>query len=118
MLKEYKDIQQEAGSKGKRRWFSGSTLDLIVWYDEKNALYGFQLCYDLSSVPHAFTWRQDGGISHEKIDTGEGDPRKNLSPILVADGEPPLNKVINEFAAKSREMDHEVVSFVLAKLRE
>ena len=36
MLKEYKDIQQEAGSKGKRRWFSGSTLDLIVWYDEKN----------------------------------------------------------------------------------
>ena len=118
MLKEYKNVQQEAGSKGKRRWFSGSTLDLVVWYNEKGTLDGFQLCYDLASSPHAFTWRQNGEITHEKVDTGEGDPRKNLSPILISDGTPPLKRVLSEFTEKSSEIDQELAAFIIAKLSE
>ena len=116
MLKEYKDVKQNPGS--KRRWFSDSSLDLTVWYDEKGALFGFQLCYDIASQPHAFTFKPKSGLTHEKIDTGEGDPRKNLSPLLVPDGTPPLKRVIDEFIAKSKDLEEDISTFVLDKLKE
>ncbi|MDC0254817.1 hypothetical protein OAK75_07960 [Bacteriovoracales bacterium] len=49
---------------------------------------------------------------------GEGDPRKNLSPILISDGTPPLKKVVSEFIEKSSEIDQELAAFIISKLSE
>ena len=68
MLKEYKKVSQGHAHKNKRRWFSDKSIELIVWLDESESVYtGFQLCYDLQSKPHAFTWHKENNILiHEK----------------------------------------------------
>ena len=114
MLKEYKKVSQEAQGKNKRRWFSGNSLELLVWLKEDNDFTGFQLCYDLQSVPHAFTWHKENNILiHEKIDEGDGLSRKNLAPIMVSDGIPPILRVKEEFERESSEVDERIRVLVL-----
>ena len=115
MLKEYKKVSQEAQGKNKRRWFSGNSLELLVWLNEEgNDITGFQLCYDLQSIPHAFTWHKENNILiHEKIDEGDGFPKKNLAPIMVSDGVPPLLRVKEEFERESFEIDEKIRVLVL-----
>ena len=85
MLKEQKNTSQIAGEPA-RRWFFDENMDLIVWYDNKSNINGFQLCYDKNTTEHAITWTLKNGFSHEAIDGGEDSVFKNRSPILVQDG--------------------------------
>ena len=115
MLKEFKKVSQEADGKNKRRWFSGKTIELLVWFSkEDGSLTGFQLCYDLQSIPHAFTWQKENNVLiHEKIDEGDSLPRKNLAPIMVTDGVPPILRVKEEFERESLEVDKDIRELVL-----
>ena len=45
MLSEIKNARQVPGE-GKRRWFRDDDFDLIIWYDDSDTVFGFQLCYD------------------------------------------------------------------------
>ena len=48
MLREIEKTRQIAGEP-TRRWFSDTSMDLIVWVEQESAV-GFQLTYD---KPHA-----------------------------------------------------------------
>lgn len=43
----------------------------------------FQLCYNKQSNEHALTWRKEHSIEHFQVDSGEPEPLKNLSPIMM-----------------------------------
>ena len=120
MLKEFKKVSQEAEGRNRRRWFSGKSIELLVWLGiEENELIGFQLCYDLQSTPHAFTWQKENNLLiHEKIDEGDNLPRKNLAPIMVSDGVPPIIRVKEEFERESLDVDAEIRDLVLRVFNE
>ena len=85
-LRELPDTRQVEGEP-RRRWFSSPDLDLIVWVDERDAIVGFQLCYDKTRGERALTWRRGRGYDHMGVDDGEQSPAQYKStPILVADG--------------------------------
>ena len=82
-----REIGNERADEGglKRRWFSAPHLDLYVWRDDANAIAKFQLCYELGGE-RALTWDRDSGFSQHAIDSGEANPARNRSPLLVPDG--------------------------------
>ncbi len=98
--------------------FSDDYFDLIVWTGQNGSVSGFQLCYDKYTKERALTWTEENGYSHERIDDGEANPSKNLTPILVPDGICPIQKIIELFLLRSVEMDPQLRSFVVDKLRE
>jgi hypothetical protein len=46
MLTEVQNTRQ-IKNEGRRRWFTDSDFDLIVWYEaDSSSIAGFQLCYE------------------------------------------------------------------------
>ena len=76
VLREIKNLKQEAGS-GRRRWFESGAFDLIVWLGARGTVEGFQICYDLGRGERALTWRSGTGFAHSVVDAGEATPFKN-----------------------------------------
>ena len=116
MLRESHSIKHP--EKSIRRWFSDDFFDLIVWMDHHGSINGFQLCYDKQGNERAFTWTVKNGYSHERVDNGEMNPSKNLTPILIPDGIGPAEEIVDLFLAKSKLIDAPIRSFVNDKLRE
>jgi len=108
-------VKQQAGE-GLRRWFSDDFFDLIIWLDEAGELLGIQLCYDLHGDERALSWHRARGFSHDRIDTGEVLPQRNMSPVLVADGLFDRDQIADEFVARSAEIDPEIRRLVREKL--
>lgn len=117
MLKELAKVRQ-VPEEPKRRWFADDYFDLIVWFDKRREIIGFQLCYDLNGEERALTWRENIGFSHQRVDDGELQRPYKATPILVADGAFDQAAVSQVFAEHSREMDKKVARFVLGKLRD
>src|SRR6266496_2922148 len=76
-----------------RRWFSDDYFDLIIWTLPNGSVSGFQLCYDKTGTERALTWSPRSGFQHERVDTGEADPTKNRTPVLVPDGLCPIREI-------------------------
>lgn len=112
-------MKQEPGVPGRRRWFQGGGLELIVWLDEAGQPDGFQICYvGESRREHALTWRRSGGFAHNRVDGGDTRPEKNLTPILVPDGGVSWGELRREFAGASDGLEPELRDFVSARLAE
>ncbi len=101
-----------------RRWFSDDYFDLIVWIAEDGSLSGFQLCYDKYKKERALTWTREKGFSHERVEDGESNPSKNLTPILIPDGACPAQDIIRLFLQRSGEVDPQTKSLIAGKLQE
>lgn len=94
-------------------------MELIVWLDETGRLEGFQICYPgAGQREHALTWREGSGFSHARVDTGDTRPDKNLTPILVPDGEVPWDRLRADFAAGGAQLEASVRDFVSGRLAE
>lgn len=102
MLREIPDLRQFP-DEGFRRWFSDRDQDVIVWYadETRQEVIGFQICYDKQETEHALTWYKERGFSHNRIDDGEVPFSTKMSPVLVADGMPPLQRILEDFEASS-----------------
>ncbi len=116
MLVEIHNTRQIDGE-GFRRWFTDDYFDLIVWYDEQQALLGFQLCYDKEGRERAVTWTRERGFQHSRIDAGEVTGRAKMTPIVVADGAFNRDPIAERFHAESSEIDRAVAAFVYDTLR-
>jgi len=116
MLREVKKTSQVPG-KRLRRWFSDSELDLIVWEDDDGNISKFQLCYGKGKDEQAFTWRNSGSYTHDRIDDGEDVVlgHKN-SPILVPDGKFSPAALVQIFIARSHNVDSKISEFICEKL--
>ncbi|HWY52711.1 MAG TPA: hypothetical protein VNW72_14635 [Chthoniobacterales bacterium] len=101
-----------------RRWISDEYFDLIVWYDRKDAVHGFQLCYGKPQWERALTWITDRGFSHAEVQTGEERPDANRTPILVADGSFPVDEVRREFQRRAVGLPGDLRDLILAKIAE
>ena len=117
MLNEIKNVRQERGP-GRRRWFEADGLELVVWLDAQEAVTGFQLCYDFGRGEHALTWRATGGFVHHAVDTGDTNPLKNETPVLVRDGVVPWAEVRRRFGAHSPGLEPALRQFIHEKLAE
>jgi hypothetical protein len=104
VLIEYKNVRQSVGE-GRRRWFEGKVLELIVWYAADDAVEGFQLLYRTKEGERALTWHATTGFSHSRVDNGTMAPMKNLTPILLPHDAVPWEKLIAEFARSSAELE-------------
>lgn len=95
----------------KRRWFSSETLDLIVWSNEANLPFKFQLCYDTDRQEHALTWEAGRGFDHSSVDSRKtsGGP---ASPILVPSGAFDRDRVREAFAQSSCELEAQIGALV------
>jgi hypothetical protein len=60
-LVELRSVRQDPDG-AKRRWFRASGTDLIVWLDERELPYGFQLCYERGAREFALTWTNEQGF--------------------------------------------------------
>jgi hypothetical protein len=70
-------------------------------------------------LEHALTWRPDGGFSHKTVDNGDHVGGKyKATPILLAEGPFPANRVADRFADECRGMPAEIADFVMLKLRQ
>ena len=86
---------------GRRRWFESDGLDLVVWLDAAGTPTGFQLCYDLGHGERALTWRPNTGFAHHDVDSGDENPLKNETPILVPGEAVPWVELRKLFGARS-----------------
>jgi hypothetical protein len=105
VLREIKEPRQERGA-GRRRWFESEGLDLVVWLDARDAVTGFQLCYDFGRGEHALTWRPAQGFAHAIVDQGDdwqGGAKK--SPVLVPNGAVPWAKLAELFCERSSTLE-------------
>jgi hypothetical protein len=118
MLEEFKKVSQQPETPGYRRWFSDAVMELIVWYSPKDEVRGFQLCYDRDGRERAFTWHVDAGMAHSAIDDGEDSPLRNDTPILVPDGAPRTDQVLEQFRERSARLDPALAGLVERKLGE
>jgi hypothetical protein len=117
MLIEFKDVRQIEGE-AKRRWFTDDYFDLIIWYDDKESVNGFQLCYDKTENERALTWMKDTGFTHDKIDAGDVPGRAKMTPILAADGIFARDDILKRFQEASGKIDRELALFVYDKIKD
>ena len=100
----------------KRRWFTDDDFDLFVWYNPDDTYFGFQLCYDKNGDQHAFTWRQDSGFSHKRVDDGDRCQRSSTE-FLVPDGVFNWNTILARFQKESRQIEAAIVELVTSKIQ-
>ena len=117
MLTEVKNVKQVPGDP-YRRWFQDEVFDLIVWFNNDNSLYGFQLCYDKSREERAFTWLPKTGFFHSRVDDGEALPCEQRTPILLPDGDFNAGEILKNFEQESSRVEKEIVDFVRSKIKE
>lgn len=86
MLKEFLETRQYEGEP-RRRWFYSKDLDLIVWVNEANLPFKFQLCYDSRLQEHALTWESGRGFDHSCVDSTKSQSGHMASQILVHNGD-------------------------------
>ena len=116
-LIELKGVQQIADER-RRRWFSSTDMDLIVWYEEDGSIAGFELYYDKNIREHVFIWGADNGFAHLAVDDGEQKPVLDYkeAPILIPDGHVDPNRIRHLFEGSRENLPAEVATLVLRKL--
>ncbi len=117
MLREIGNVHQR-DPHTRRRWFCDDYFDLFVWEKPGGRIVEFQLCYDKSVRERVLKWGENAGYAHHRIDSGDDSPAINRSPIMVADGAPPLPKVMDKFEASAASLDPRVRDFIRQRLRD
>lgn len=115
MLREVKSGQ---AAKPGRRWFADDYFELIVWFDDQEALEGFQLCYDRGRQERAVTWTRVDGLRHVTVDQGESSPFKNQTPLLHEGGAFDKDAIVSRFQCASGLLPRAIAEFVEQRIVE
>jgi hypothetical protein len=117
VLHELRNVRQVPGDHF-RRWFSDENLEIVVWYGEDGAIFGFQVCYDPRDQPRALTWTQKRGFSHATVDAGEDKPTSNRTPMLSPSHDYDAAKVREAFRTAAAGLPEKERAFIESKLAE
>jgi len=118
LLTELHKLRQHPGEP-RRRWFSNRELDLIVWFDDRDTIVAFDLCYGKPQHEHVFRWRPSKPMTHLRVDDGEQRAgHHKMTPVYVADGTYDALATAQRFANASSELDGVIRTFVLQRLAE
>lgn len=111
------NTEKRFSNETKRRWFESDELDLVIWINNANQIFSFQLFYKNDSKEQALTWKSTSGFSHEAVDDGESrNLRHKSSPIFVSNSRFDVKKIRNHFDSLSKNIDSQITDFVLTKL--
>lgn len=117
-MKEFINVRQIPGD-AKRRWFSSSEFDLIVWLSDDETFLGFELCYDKNAKERSLRWSNTAGFQHMAVDDGEQIPGKHKgTPILIADGLFDAKQVHSDFSQVRHFLPDEIAEYVLNVIRQ
>lgn len=115
-VREIVNVRQIPGE-SKRRWFTSTDFDLIVWLSDDGGFVGFELCYDKLYGEHSISWSETKGFRHMAVDDGEHRHGKHkASPVLVPDGFFDARRVHSAFAQVSASLPKDVSALVLQAL--
>lgn len=114
MMQEIREVRQIPGEP-RRRWFTGDGLDLIVWYNEADIIFGFQLCFHDGRDQKAITWLKNAGIRVNLVDDGEFSGIK-MTPILSRDRAADTGEALVAFEKNAGDIDPVIFHFVQARL--
>jgi hypothetical protein len=117
VLHELRNVRQVPGDHF-RRWFTDESLEIVVWYEEGGAIFGFQVCYDSREQPRALTWTQKRGFSHAAIDGGEDKPTSNRTPMLSPSHDYDAARLIEAYRATAGGLPERERAFIEGKLAE
>jgi hypothetical protein len=115
-LQEFPNVGQ-VRDEPRRRWFYAKGLDLIVWLDDTDKPFKFQLCYEKGRSEFALTWETEKGFDHASVDAGEGTAFESNTPILRVDGDLDPEFLLALFENSSREVPTDIRSLVAGALR-
>jgi hypothetical protein len=108
---EFENVRQD--KTGFKRLFVDEQFDLYVWYAGRNgSMTGFQLVYDKWASAKAFTWIQNQGYRHNRID-GYDTPGSFETPILVRNGYFETKGIVKKFLEHSSGIEQEIVDLVV-----
>lgn len=115
MFREIKATSQRQGEP-RRRWFSAPDLDLFVWLDDDDGIIGFQVSYDKLKTEKALAWDHEQGFSHHGVDDGATPGKYPASPLLVADGELNLPRLVYKLNRNFTDAESEIKDFIVASI--
>ena len=116
MLKENISVRQITGEP-RRRWFENRDFDLIIWFDDSEAIIGFELCYHKLTDEHALRWDRESGYQHYRIDDGEGGVRKHKASPVSTGGKPfDRHQIALHFEAAKTGLESHLFLFVYEKI--
>jgi hypothetical protein len=103
--------QNEAGI--RRRWFSDSSYELILWYRERDdELIGFQICFgNPANAQNAMTWA-DGSFSYRSIIDEKRGSMSNRTPILNGSEKLPPPERLQDFMRHARTLEPEALKYI------
>jgi hypothetical protein len=84
-MHEIRAVRQDAPTL-RKLWFNDGQCDLFVWRSAAGEIARFQFCYGKPTDEHVAEWRLGTGLSHMRVDDGEGGPWTSMTPIFVPDG--------------------------------
>jgi hypothetical protein len=100
-----------------KSWTADDFLDLVVWYEAAERIFGFQLCYDRYDEPRVVTWTRKGGFSHCKVRTdGDWAQGAGRSPVLQCCDDFPWRTVVREFMTRSPELEPLIRYFIMKQI--
>ena len=117
MLREIKGTNQKRGEP-RKRWFTDSSMDLFVWFDDDGEIISYHLTYDKSSEEKALTWSDEQGFLHFSVDDGARPGKHPASPLLVNDGVFKPTKVIAMLKENSDVLESSIMDFVVSGIEE
>ncbi len=99
-----------------RKWMMDGEMELILWFDEQQHLFGFELVYDRFGDQRSLRWTPNAGLSHHRIDDGERTGRIGCTPILRDGGPADIASVSARFQQHAADLPAPIRDFVLRRL--
>lgn len=110
-FRELSHVRQHVGE-ARRRWFVAPAMDLIVWFDELDRPFRFQLCYEVWMTEYALTWEAGRGFNHALVDGGDGGSGESRTPILCGDEPFEKSYLVELFHASNADLPENIGSLV------
>lgn len=117
MLQKIRGVRQDEASL-ERQWFQDDFFDLFVWTDASGTVVAFQLCDDRLNHERVLAWDRTAGMIHRRVDDGEHTPAKNMSPMMVRDGQFGAEEIAVQFEQRGRDLDLHLRNFIRSKIGE
>lgn len=103
------------------RWFTAAACELFVWQHRTTGqIARFQFCFDRGREERILEWSEQTGLRYAAVDDGEsgGPMRPKASPIVIADGVPDTQRILDLFDAHSDNLGEPLRDSVGARLRD
>jgi len=113
MLREIRSTSQRQ-NEPEKRWFSSSSMDLFIWFDDEGNIVSYQLAYNKPHDEKAIVWNKKSGFEHLSVDDGTRSGKHPGSPLLVPDGIADSARLVSLLKENAGELDPSLKNFIVS----